>query len=96
MCGPSPATSPGQSAARTEAAHRGKRIAREDRFRESIRKINTEHRKQMMEDTTMGVMEMVILVGLIVPLVVLTGAFLVLVTWLQVCEETGRPAHGEA
>jgi len=44
----------------------------------------------------MSVMEMVILVGLGIPLVVLTGAFLVLVTWLQVCEETGRRAGSEA
>ena len=44
----------------------------------------------------MSFMEMVILVGLGIPLVMLTGTFLVLVTWLQVCEETGRHAHSEA
>lgn len=36
----------------------------------------------------MSFAEMAILVGLGLPLVVLTGTFLVLVTWLQVCEMT--------
>jgi len=36
----------------------------------------------------MSFVEMAILVGLGLPLVVLTGLFLVLVTWLQVCDMT--------
>ena len=36
----------------------------------------------------MSFTEMAILVGLGLPLVMLTGAFLVMVTWLQVCEQT--------
>ena len=36
----------------------------------------------------MSMIEMAILLGFGIPLVLLTGAFLVLVTWLQVCEES--------
>lgn len=36
----------------------------------------------------MNLMETAILLGMGIPLVLLTGAFLVLVTWLQVCEES--------
>ena len=35
----------------------------------------------------MTTMEMVVLVGFGVPIVLLTGAFLVLATWIQVSEE---------
>lgn len=36
----------------------------------------------------MSFMETALLLGMGIPLVLLTGAFLVLVTWLQVCEDT--------
>lgn len=40
-----------------------------------------------MGDTNMTMVEMAILVGFGVPIVLLTGAFIVLATWLQVNEE---------
>lgn len=46
-----------------------------------------------MGDMNMTMMEMAILVGFGVPIVLLTGAFVVLATWLQVNEEV---AHSKA
>lgn len=46
-----------------------------------------------MGDMNMTMMEMAILVGFGVPIVLLTGAFVVLATWLQVNEEM---AHSNA
>lgn len=46
-----------------------------------------------MGDINMTMVEMAILVGFGVPIVLLTGAFIVLATWLQVNEEL---AHSKA
>ena len=50
----------------------------------------------MLEEFTMNTMEMVMMVCFGLPLVLLVCAFVILATWLKVCEAQPESAHGKA